>query len=71
MADRGGAGLDLAATLARHPEAAVATKRLLPATAAVDLATAIDFEAMAQAAAFHRGEFASSFDSGRTKRIAD
>ncbi|MFI1918128.1 enoyl-CoA hydratase/isomerase family protein [Nocardia sp. NPDC020380] len=65
------AALDLAATLTRHPEAAVATKRLLRTTATVDLATAIDFEAVAQAAAFQRGEFASSFDSWRTKRIAD
>ncbi|MFB8000928.1 enoyl-CoA hydratase/isomerase family protein [Nocardia sp. NPDC056000] len=63
--------LELATMLTRQPGAAAATKRLLRAAAETDLATAIDLEAVAQAAAFHRGEFAAAFDAWRTTRVAD
>ncbi|MFE2955552.1 enoyl-CoA hydratase/isomerase family protein [Nocardia tengchongensis] len=60
--------LELAAEYTRRPQAAVATKRLLRTVAAGDLATAIDLEAVAQAAAFHSGEFTAAFDAWRTTR---
>ncbi|MFB8275294.1 enoyl-CoA hydratase/isomerase family protein [Nocardia colli] len=63
--------VELAAVFGRHPLAAAATKRVLREVADGGLAAAIEHEAVAQAAAFHRGEFAESFDIWRTARIAD
>ncbi|MEV6559426.1 enoyl-CoA hydratase-related protein [Nocardia sp. NPDC051756] len=63
--------LELAAVFARHPLAAAATKRLLREAADGGLAAAIDHEAVAQAAAFARGEFADNFEIWRSSRIAD
>jgi enoyl-CoA hydratase/carnithine racemase len=64
--------LDLAATFATRPAAAVvATKRLLREAARGDLARAVDLEAGAQSAAVHGKEFAETFATWRATRSAD
>jgi enoyl-CoA hydratase/carnithine racemase len=66
------AALELARTFAERPPAAVAaTKRLLREAGGGGLAMAIGLEATAQAAAIHGGEFAASFATWRTSRVAD
>ena len=56
---------------ARPPLAVAATKQLLRAAATSSIEEAIDAEAAAQAAAFHRDEFASSVGAWRSHRNAD
>lgn len=66
------AGIELATLFAARPPLAVAaTKRLLRAAATSSLEEVIDAEAAAQAAAFHRDEFASSVAAWRSHRTAD
>lgn len=66
------AALELATMFAaRPPRAVAATKRLLRAAATSSLEGAIDAEALAQAAAFHRAEFADSVAGWRSGRHAD
>ena len=64
--------LELAATFAARPPAAVrTTKRLLRDAAQGDLARAIKIEARIQAASIHGAEFSAAFAGWRTSRVAD
>lgn len=70
--DPGQSALELAATFARRPATAVAaTKRLVRQVAGGSLADAIETEAAAQAAAFHRNEFSDTIDGWRLNRTID
>jgi enoyl-CoA hydratase/carnithine racemase len=70
--DPGQSALELAATFARRPATAVAaTKRLVRQVAGGSLADAIETEAAAQAAAFHRNEFSDTIDAWRLSRTVD
>jgi enoyl-CoA hydratase len=66
------AAVELATTFTARPATAVtATKRLVRDAAGCDLHQTIEIEAIAQAAAFHGGEFADTFAAWRTSRRAD